>query len=111
MALVRAITWLKAALLIVAQLLAAIAAAAVVLALFPGPLTVRTSLGRGTSVVRGLFIEMFLTFELIFSIFMLAAEKHRATFLAPLGIGAALFIAHLTGKSHTCNGLASHSHY
>jgi aquaporin related protein len=29
---------------------------------------------------------------------MLAAEKHRSTFLAPLGIGLALFIAHLAGK-------------
>jgi len=28
---------------------------------------------------------------------MLAAEKHKATFMAPLGIGLALFIAHLAG--------------
>ena len=51
-----------------------------------------------TSVVRGVFIEMFLTAMLIFTIFMLAAEKHRATFLAPIGIGLALFIAELAGK-------------
>jgi len=97
MALIGAINWLKAGLLILAQVLAGIAAAAVVSALFPGPLAVRTRLGRGTSVTRGLFIEMFLTFELIFCIFMLAAEKHRATFLAPIGIGLALFIAELAG--------------
>jgi predicted methyltransferase MtxX (methanogen marker protein 4) len=29
--------------------------------------------------------------------FMLAAEKHRGTFLAPVGIGLALFIAELAG--------------
>lgn len=91
--------WLKAGLLILTQIIAGIASAAVVSALFPGPLAVRTSLGAGTSVVRGLFIEIFLTFELIFTILMLAAEKHRATFIAPLGIGLALFIAELAGKS------------
>jgi hypothetical protein len=31
--------------------------------------------------------------------FMLAAEKHKATFLAPIGIGLALFIAELAGSS------------
>jgi aquaporin related protein len=30
---------------------------------------------------------------------MLAAEKHRGTFLAPVGIGLALFIAELAGAS------------
>jgi aquaporin related protein len=98
MALIGAVGWLKAALLIVTQILAAIAAAAVVSGLFPGPLAVRTTLSRNTSVVHGLFIEVFLTFELIFCIFMLAAEKHRSTFLAPLGIGLALFIAELAGR-------------
>ena len=29
--------------------------------------------------------------------FMLAAEKHKGTFLAPIGIGLALFIAELSG--------------
>ncbi|KAF2747608.1 aquaporin, partial [Sporormia fimetaria CBS 119925] len=105
LALVGAIGWLKAGLLIIAQLAAGIAAAGVVSALFPGPLLVRTTLGDGTSIVRGLFIEMFLTAELIFCIFMLAAEKHRATFLAPIGIGLALFIAELAGVLFTGGSL------
>lgn len=63
--------------------------------------SVATELTNGTSVVRGLFIEMFLTAELVFSIFMLAAEKHRATFLAPVGIGLSLFIAELAGVNFT----------
>jgi hypothetical protein len=44
---------------------------------------------------------MFLTALLIFTIFMLAAEKHRATFIAPIGIGLALFVAHLAGARFT----------
>lgn len=60
-----------------------------------------TSLSPETSIVRGLFIEMFMTALLVFTIFMLAAEKHRATFIAPIGIGLALFIAHLAGARFT----------
>jgi len=30
---------------------------------------------------------------------MLAAEKHKGTFLAPIGIGLALFIAELSGEA------------
>jgi aquaporin related protein len=44
---------------------------------------------------------MFLTTELVFTIFMLAAEKHKATFIAPVGIGLALFIAELSGVFFT----------
>lgn len=98
LALVGAIEWFKAGLLIISQILGAIAAAGAVSALFPGDLNVRTSLSQGTSITRGLFIEMLLTAELIFCIFMLAVEKHKATFLAPVGIGLALFIAELAGK-------------
>ena len=82
----------------VVQIVGGIAAAGVVQVLFPGDLNVRTSLGGGTSVTQGLFIEMFLTFQLVFTIFMLAAEKHRGTFIAPVGIGLSLFVAELTGK-------------
>jgi glycerol uptake facilitator-like aquaporin len=56
-----------------------------------GTLNVRTTLSADTSVVRGLFIEMFLTTMLMITILLLAAEKHKATFLAPIGIGASLF--------------------
>jgi aquaporin related protein len=62
---------------------------------------VATTLSADTNVARGLFIEMFLTALLVFTIFMLAAEKHRATFIAPIGIGLALFIAHLAGTRFT----------
>lgn len=98
MCLVGALPYLRGLFLFIAQVLGGITAAAICSALFPGPLTVRTNLGGGTSVVQGLFIEMFLSAELVFTIFMLAAEKHKGTFIAPIGIGLSLFIAELTGK-------------
>ncbi len=99
MCLVGALPYVRGAFLTFAQILGGITAAAIVSALLPGPLTVRTSLGGGTSVVQGLFIEMFLSALLVFTIFMLAAEKHKGTFIAPVGIGLALFIAELMGKA------------
>lgn len=98
MCLVGALPWTRGALLIVSQILGGIASAAVVSALFPGPLNVRTALLPGTSLAQGLFIEMFLTAQLVFTIFMLAAEKHKGTFIAPVGIGLSLFIAELAGQ-------------
>lgn len=83
------------------QLVAAIAAAAVTDGLLPGPLGVSNKLGNGTSVVQGLFIEMFLTAQLILTVYFLAVEKHRATFLAPIGIGISVFIAHMAGTNWT----------
>jgi aquaporin rerated protein, other eukaryote len=82
---------------VIGQLLGAMASAAIVGALFPGPLAVTTSLSGGTTLAQGLFIEMFLTAMLVFTIIMLAVEKNKSTFLAPVGIGLALFIAELGG--------------
>lgn len=50
-------------------------------------------------------IEMFLTALLIFTICMLAVEKHKSTFLAPVGIGIALFVAELAGVYFTGGSL------
>ena len=89
----------------IAQFLGGIAAAGVVSALFPGPMGVDTTLGGGTSIAQGLFIEMFLTAELVFVIIMLAVEKHKSTFLAPVGIGITFFLAQLAGTLHLPRGL------
>lgn len=87
---------LRLGLVIVAQLLGSIAASALVVGLLPGDgIAATTGLADDTSVVRGLFIEAFLTAELVFVIFMLAIEKHRSTAVAPVGIGLALFICEL----------------
>jgi aquaporin related protein len=86
-------------------MLAGICAAAVIQAILPGPLNVSTTLGAGVSATRGVFLEMFLTSLLVFTIFMLAAEKHKATFLAPIGIGLSLFVAELVGVFFTGGSL------
>jgi aquaporin related protein len=88
---------MRALLVLVAQILGGICAAAVVSALFPGPLNVETELGGGASIVQGLFIEMFLTAQLVFVIIMLAVVKHKSTFLAPVGIGLAFSLTELCG--------------
>jgi aquaporin related protein len=86
-------------------MLAGMAAAGVVSAILPGPLNVSTTLGNGVTPTMGVFLEMFLTSLLVFTIFMLAAEKHKATFLAPIGIGLALFVAEMVGVFFTGGSL------
>ncbi|KAM3510164.1 hypothetical protein MY10362_000203 [Beauveria mimosiformis] len=95
----------RALLIFVAQILGATAAAAFVQVLFPGEMRIATALGGGTSVAQGVWIEAFLTAELVFTIIMLAAEKHKGTFLAPIGIGLSLFIAEMTGVYFTGGSL------
>lgn len=105
LALIGGITWIRAGLNVIAEMLAAMAASGVVAALFPGPMAVSTTLSTDVSIAQGLFIEMFLTAELVFTICMLAAEKHKGTFLAPVGIGIALFVAELGGVFYTGGSL------
>ncbi|CBX92817.1 hypothetical protein LEMA_P055230.1 [Plenodomus lingam JN3] len=89
--LIGAIGIVRASLCFIAQMLAGICAAAVVQAILPGPLNVSTTLGAGVSAARARI--------------MLAAEKHKATFLAPVGIGLALFVAELVGVFFTGGSL------
>ncbi|KAI0394340.1 aquaporin-like protein [Xylariaceae sp. FL0594] len=105
MLLLRAISWRRAVCYIVAQLAGAMLASVIVRFLFPMPFGVLTLLSAGTSIVQGLFIEAIMTAELILAILMLAKEKHRATFLAPLGIGLALFIAEMAAVPFTGGSL------
>ncbi|KAF8855070.1 aquaporin-like protein [Acephala macrosclerotiorum] len=105
MVLVGALPIVRAMCLFVAQIAGGIAASAMVLGLFPTPLNVRTTLAGGASLVQGVFIEAILTAELVFTIFMLAKEKHKATFIAPVGIGLALFIAEMVGVYYTGGSL------
>lgn len=88
---------LRGLLIFPTQLVAGIASAGVVSALFPGPANFGTRLGGGANTAQGLFIEMFLTSQLIFIIIMLAVVKHKATFLAPVGIGLTFFVCELVG--------------
>ncbi|KAH8162203.1 hypothetical protein CIB48_g6052 [Xylaria polymorpha] len=96
-----AVGFVRGVIAIISQLAGGIAAAAVVLGLSPGGLYVSTTLADNTSVVQGFFIEMFLTAQLVFTILMLAVEKHRGTFMAPVGIGLSLFITQMMGVYYT----------
>jgi len=100
-----AIKGVRAIACFVAQIIGSIAASAVASAILPGALNIATSLGPNVSIAQGCFLEMFLTCELVLAILFLAAEKHKATFLAPIGIGLALFIAEMAGVFYTGGSL------
>ena len=112
-------------LLIPVQIIAAMAAAGVVSAIIPGDIQiVQTTLTPTMSVAQGVFLEMvrgeifqrllwstkltlsfylaqFLTAFFLMNIFMLAAEKSKDTFIAPIGIGLTLFICEIAGVYYT----------
>jgi aquaporin related protein len=69
--LVGGMSTLRTILVVPTQLIAGIAAAGVVSCLYPGPMAVDTVLSGSTSIRQGLFIEMFLTAQLVFVILML----------------------------------------
>ena len=99
MVLIGSISWVRGVLLFTTQIIGGIVAAALTRALLPGKLNVSTELNPTMSLAQGTILEMILTAQLVFTIFMLAAEKHTGTFIAPVGIGLSLFIGELVGKS------------
>jgi glycerol uptake facilitator-like aquaporin len=120
-----ALTWYRSIILFIVQFIAAIAAAGIAQLVIPGGINARTKLGTGTGIAQGWvspnrtrlirnerltkcirwFIEMFCTAMLMFAIYMLAGEKHKATFLAPVGIGLALFLCELFATGLTGGSL------
>lgn len=70
--------------LFAAQMVGSIFASYLVSVLFPTNFNVRTTLGQGTSLAQGTMIEAVLTAELVFTIFMLAKEKHKGMFIVVL---------------------------
>ncbi|PWN22151.1 aquaporin-like protein, partial [Microstroma glucosiphilum] len=105
--LIGGLSWFRAGLLFISQILGGIAGAALVAALTPfgGVGTVTTTLSTGVNVAQGFFIEAFLTAMLVLSVLFLAAEKHKSTYLAPLGIGLTLLVCHLFGVGWTGCGV------
>ncbi|KPM42489.1 hypothetical protein AK830_g4059 [Neonectria ditissima] len=90
--------WMRAAFLVPAQILGSMCAGGLVDVMFPGSVAeVNTVLGFDTSIAQGVFLEMFFTAQLVFVVLMLAIEKSRDTFLAPVGIGLALFMVLIPG--------------
>ncbi|KAK0730157.1 aquaporin-like protein [Lasiosphaeris hirsuta] len=98
--------WTRGGLFFVAQMLASLCAGGLVSAMFPVDIAKANSvLGGGASVSQGLFMEMFFTALLVFVVLMLAVEKSKDTFLAPIGIGLALFVAMIAGTAYTGGSL------
>ncbi|KAI1340143.1 aquaporin-like protein [Xylariaceae sp. FL0016] len=98
--------WKRGAFLFPAQITACMCAGAVVKVMFPGNIaSVNTILAPGVSIQQGLFAEMFFTSYLVFVVLVLAAEKSKDTFIAPIGIGLALFVAEIPGVYYTGGSL------
>ena len=89
--LIRAVPPLDGLLDIFCQLMGSILASAIAYGLLPPGALAATELGSTTTVTQGLFIEMFITAQVVVAVFMLATEKHKATFIAPVGIGLTVF--------------------
>ncbi|KAL5115054.1 Aquaporin-1 [Pleosporales sp. CAS-2024a] len=96
----RKINWQHAVHTIISQMIAGMAAAGFVAALFPGPLSIATTLDPSMSIARGLFLEAFVTSMLILTILMLEGGPAK-----PMYIGMALFIAELCSVYFTGGSL------
>ncbi|KAI9139937.1 aquaporin-like protein [Paraphysoderma sedebokerense] len=97
------ITLFRAFLYMIAQIAGGILGALFANIIFPNHSTYPgvNKLANGISSVQGLFLEALLTTVLVFVVFMLAVEKNRATFLAPVAIGFTVFLLHIVGTPWT----------
>lgn len=89
----------------IAQILGGMAAGGAASAMTPGRVLFANSLGLGCSKTRGLFLEMFGTTILCFTVLMTAIESRDGTFMAALPIGISLFISHLALTAYTGTGV------
>ncbi|KAF2849044.1 aquaporin-like protein [Plenodomus tracheiphilus IPT5] len=94
------IHWHRAVQTIISQLIAGMAAAAFVEALLPGPLIIATTLDPSISIARGLFLEAFVTSQLVLTILMLEGGPSK-----PMYIGLSLFIAEICSVYFTGGSL------
>ncbi|TXT11248.1 hypothetical protein VHUM_01999 [Vanrija humicola] len=99
------ITPIRGVLLFIAQIAGGLAGAALADGLTPGPLFAATTLGGGASIAQGLFIEVFMTAMLVFTILIVAVEKNKATFIAPVAIGLSFFICEMFSVYYTGGSL------
>ncbi|KAF2441508.1 aquaporin-like protein [Karstenula rhodostoma CBS 690.94] len=94
------IRWDRALYSVAAQLLASVFSSSAISALLPGPVPFNTVLDPSVSIPRGLFLEMFLTAQLVLTILMLPSGGAK-----PLYIGMALFSAEMAGVFMTGGSL------
>lgn len=99
----------RASLLMAAQVSGSIFSSYLVSVLFPTPFNVRTTLSSGTSLAQGVFIEAVLTAELVFTIFMLAKEKHKGMLL-PIKIFRKHSLTHSSYLHRPCGHRTSAFH-
>ncbi|KAJ3203404.1 hypothetical protein HDU82_006617 [Entophlyctis luteolus] len=86
----------------VAQMAGATAACGAVAGIFPGnSFKGANAVFAPTTIVQGFFLEMVLTFGLVITVLIMAVEKSRAAFYAPMIIGVYVFIAHLLAIPYT----------
>ncbi|KAI6367536.1 hypothetical protein MCOR25_004900 [Pyricularia grisea] len=98
--------WIRTCVLIPTQIVASMCAGGVVSAMLPGRISqVNTTLAPLVSIPQGLFLEMFFTAYLLFVVLMVAAEKSKDTFIAPIAIGLAAFVALIPGVYYTGGAL------
>ncbi|KAF9974186.1 hypothetical protein BGZ65_008868, partial [Modicella reniformis] len=91
----------KFVLFFIAQLLGAMVGVGLVCGTTPDAVGQVNSLMSGESIVRGFFLEFFLTTILCFVYHMTVHERNRSTFLAALPYGFALFSCHLFATRYT----------
>ncbi|KAF2117937.1 aquaporin-like protein [Lophiotrema nucula] len=84
----------------IAQILAGMCAAFAISALLPGTLPSATKLDPTMSIARGLFLELFLTAQLVLAILMIPNSLGK-----PAMVGLALFVAEVCGVYYTGGGL------
>ena len=94
------ITWHRAIQTIISQMIAGMAAAGFVSGLLPGPLIIATKLDPSISITRGLFLECFVTAQLVLTILMLKGGAAK-----PMYIGFSLFIAEICSVYFTGGSL------
>ncbi|KAJ3168166.1 hypothetical protein HDU88_001604 [Geranomyces variabilis] len=97
----KAITPRRGLMFLFAQVIGALVAGAVVEGLFPGPFTGANARKNGISLTQAFFLEIILTALFTIVVLMLAVEKSKHTYLAPVGIGLALFLVHLVAVPYT----------
>lgn len=103
--LVGAIPFTRCCFMWVAQIVAGLAAAGTASALTPGPVLFANAKGGGANIGQALFIEVFGTVMLCMTVVMCAVPKRQFTYMAPLAIGVALFVAHLFSVYYSGAGL------
>lgn len=101
--LIGTLTWYRSIILVAMQLIGAIAAGGIAQVIILGGINVRTQLI--CTLAQGFLIEMICRFLIMFTVYMLATEKHKATFIAPVGLGLALFVVELFALTLTGGSL------